>query len=192
MREKEAHLALEALGVTHVEFLKTRSGESIIDQQLFRRLSDAVPAVSDVVTRIRPDAVLTLAYEGGHPDHDSCSFITSIVAREQSLPAWEMPVEPLFKTVQRKLQTFLQPAQYVVTLNPTPEEIARKQRALDAYTSQGSFTGIANVKENFRPVPAYDYTRRPHQDVLNYESWQWKMTGDQVSSAFEAYLAAQD
>jgi len=192
MREKEARLALEALGITHVEFLKTRSGESIIDQQLFERLSDAVPAVSDVVTRIRPDAVLTLAYEGGHPDHDSCSFITSIVAREQSLPAWEMPIEPLFKKVQRKWQTLLQPAQPAITIRPTSEEIDRKQRALDAYASQGSFTGIANVEERFRPLPAYDYTRRPHHDVLNYESWQWKMTGDQVSAAFETYLAAHD
>lgn len=171
-----------------MEFLKTRSGSPIIDQQLFQHLPEAVPAVTEVVSRVRPDALLTLAYEGGHPDHDSCSFITSLIVRECSLPAWEMPIEPLFKKVERRWQTFLSPAQPPVTLHPTCDEIARKRRALDAYASQGTFTGIESVDETFRPLAEYDYTRRPHADVLNYESWQSWMTGDQVSSAFEAYL----
>jgi len=37
---------------------------------------------------VRPQALLTLAYEGGHPDHDSCNFITSVIARERS-PSWQ-------------------------------------------------------------------------------------------------------
>lgn len=188
LREKEARQALQALGVTNVEFLKTRSGAAIIDQQLFQHLPEAAPAVSDVVSRIHPEALLTIAYEGGHPDHDSCSFITAQIAREQRIPAWEMPIEPLFKKVERRWQTFLSPAQPAVTLHPTPAEIARKRKCLDAYASQGDFGDIASVDENFRPLPAYDYTLRPHQDELNYESWQWSMTGDQVASAFGAYL----
>lgn len=188
LRQKEAHRALEELGVTRVEFLKTSSGEPIIDQQLFQHLPEAVEGVSDIVSRLRPNALLTISYEGGHPDHDSCNFITSVIARERSLRAWEMPIEPLFKKVERKWQRFLAPALAVVSLHPTPEEIARKKRALEAYASQGNFDGIATVDETFRPLPAYDYTRRPHEGVLNYESWQWSMTGDQVSSAFEAYL----
>ena len=191
LRQKEARHALEILGITTVEFLKTRSGQPIIDQQIFEHLPEAVPAVSDVVARVQPDALLTIAYEGGHPDHDSCSFITSFIARERSLTAWEMPIEPLFKKVQRKWQTFRSPAQPAVTLHPTPDEIARKRCALQAYASQGDFVGIAEVDETFRPIPEYDYTRRPHEDVLNYESWQWTMTGDQVASAFESYLKSQ-
>ena len=188
LRQKEAREALDQVGVTEVEFLKTRLGELIIDQQLFEHLPDAVPAVSDVVRRVNPDALLTIAYEGSHPDHDSCNFITSLIAREQHLPAWEMPIEPLFRKVERRWQTFLSPAQPAVTLRPTAQEIARKRRALDAYASQGTFGSIAEVDETFRPLPKYDYTRRPHQDELNYESWQWSMTGDQVSAAFAAYL----
>jgi hypothetical protein len=34
----------------------------------------------------------------------------------------------------------------------------------------------------------YDYARPPHEGVLNYEAWQWSMTGDRVSAAFEACL----
>ena len=61
-----------------VEFSRARSGEPIIDQQLFQHLPEAMDSVSDVVSRVRPNALLTIAYEGGHPDHDSCSFITSL------------------------------------------------------------------------------------------------------------------
>jgi N-acetylglucosamine malate deacetylase 2 len=189
MRQNEARLALKAVGVENVEFLKTRSGEAIIDQQLFQHLAEAIDAVSNVVSRIRPDVLLTIAYEGGHPDHDSCNFITSVIARARSIPAWEMPIEPLFKKVKRKWQTFLSPAEPAVTLQPTANEVERKRRALQAYASQGNFDSIAAIDETFRRLPAYDYTRRPHQDMLNYESWQWTMTGDQVASAFEAYLA---
>jgi LmbE family N-acetylglucosaminyl deacetylase len=191
LRENEARSALEAVGVARVEFLKTRSGEPIIDQQLFQHLPEAVDAVSDVVSRVQPEALLTLAYEGGHPDHDSCNFITSLIARDRSLPAWEMPIEPLFKKVQRRWQAFYSPAQPAITLHPTPGEIARKRRALAAYASQGDFANIASANETFRPLPEYDYSRRPHEDVLNYESWQWTMTGDQVSSAFENYLTSR-
>ena len=189
MRQNEARLALKAVGVENVEFLRARSGEPIIDQQLFQHLPEAIDSVSDVVSRVRPNALLTIAYEGGHPDHDSCSFITSVIARAHSLPAWEMPIEPLFKKVERKWQTFLSPAEPATLLHPTSDEVVRKGRALQAYVSQGNFDNIAGVDETFRPLPAYDYTRRPHQDTLNYESWQWTMTGDQVASAFETYLA---
>ena len=190
LREKEARLALQEVGVSNVEFLRTGSGEAVIDQTLFQHLPEAIPAVADVVARIGPDALLTIAYEGGHPDHDSCSFITAQIARDRSIAAWEMPIEPLFKKLERRWQTFLAPAQPSVTLHPTPSEIARKRRALRAYASQGNFDSIAAVDETFRPMPHYDYTRRPHQDILNYESWQWKMTGDEVAAAFKSYLDA--
>ena len=188
LREKEASSALEAVGVTNVEFLKTRSGIPIIDQQLYQHLPEAVEAVSNVVTRIRPEALLTLAYEGGHPDHDSCNFITAQIAHDQHLPAWEMPIEPQFKKIERRWQTFRSPTQPFFSLFLLAVVFVCKRRAHDAYASQGNFFRIATADESFRPIPAYDYTRRPHEDVLNYESWQWTMTGNQVSAAFEAYL----
>lgn len=187
-RQKEARQSLNYLRVSNVEFLKTRSGEPIIDQQLFQHLPEAVEAVRQVVLRLRPDAMLTLAYEGGHPDHDSCNFITSILSRKLSIPAWEMPLEPFFHKGPRRFQTLLSTPQPAVRLHPTADEIALKQQALEAYPSQGNFpAAISSADESFRPLPNYDYTLPPHEDVLNYESWQWPMTGKQVS-AFAAYL----
>jgi LmbE family N-acetylglucosaminyl deacetylase len=189
LRQEEARLALSHVGVTKVEFLKVQSGEHIIDQQLFQRLPGAIEAAFQVVRRVRPHALLTLAYEGGHPDHDSCNFITSIIARERSLAAWEMPVDHLFHKGERKFQTFMPAPPPAISLHPTPDEIALKHQALEAYASQGHFlVRFDSVDESFRPLAEYDYARPPHEGVLNYEAWQWCMTGKQVSAAFEAYL----
>jgi len=189
LRQKEARLALSLVGVTKVEFLKARSVEHIIDQQLFQRLPEAIEAAFQVVIRVRPQALLTLAYEGGHPDHDSCNFITSVIARQRSLAAWEMPVHKLFHKEDGKFQTFMPAPQSAISLHPTAEEIARKRLALEAYSSQGNFlVRFDSVDESFRPLPEYDYARPPHEGVLNYEAWQWSMTGKQVSAAFEACL----
>lgn len=189
VRQDEARLALSHVGVTNVEFLKTRSGEHIVDQQLFRRLPEVIEAAFQVVSRVRPQALLTLAYEGTHPDHDSCNFITAVVAREKSLPAWEMPVYKLFRKEERKFQPFVPGPQPVISLHPTPDEIARKRQALQGYTSQGNFlVRFASVEESFRPLPAYDYTQPPHEGVLGYEAWHWSMTGKEVSAAFAACL----
>ena len=189
LRQKEARLAFSHLGVTAVEFLRIKSGEHIIDQHLFERLPQAVEAVFQVVSRVCPEALLTLAYEGSHPDHDSCNFITSVIARECSLPAWEMPVNSLFQKGESKFQTSIPAPHPFISLRPTAAEIARKRQALEAYLSQGSFlVRFDSADENFRPLADYDYARPPHDGVLNYESWQWSMTGKQVSAAFEAYL----
>ncbi len=192
LRQKEARQALSQVGVSNVEFLKTRTGEYITDQQLFEQLPTAVDALFQVVCRIRPQALLTLAYEGTHPDHDSCNFITSVISRECSLPAWEMPVHKLFHNDGRKFQTFLPAWGSAVSLQPTADEVARKRRALAEYASQGSFLlRFDTVEETFQPLRPYDYTQPPHEGVLNYEAWQWPMTGKQVCAAFEAYLSSQ-
>jgi LmbE family N-acetylglucosaminyl deacetylase len=189
LRQQEARLALSRVGVTKVEFLKTRSEEHIIDQQLFERLPEAVGAVFQVIDRVHPHALLTLAYEGTHPDHDSCNFITSVIAREYALPAWEMPVYKLFRKDSRDFKTFVPAPQPYVLLKPTCDEIARKRRALEAYASQGDFlVRFDSVEESFRPLPEYDYAQPPYEGVLGYEAWQWPMTGKQVSAAFADYL----
>jgi LmbE family N-acetylglucosaminyl deacetylase len=192
LRENEARVALSHVGVSNVEFLKTASSGQIIDQQLFQRLPEAIEATFEVVSRVRPQALLTLAYEGTHPDHDSCNFITSVIARERSLPAWEMPIYKLFHKDDRKFQTFMPAPQPAISLQPTDDEVARKGLALGAYASQGRFLlRFDSVQESFRPLPSYDYAQPPHQGVLNYEAWRWSMTGEQVCAAFKANLKSR-
>jgi hypothetical protein len=47
--------------------------------------------------------------------------------------------------------------------------------------------------ESFRPLAEYDFTSPPLPWELNYELWNWGMTGEEVSAAFSDYLrSAQD
>jgi hypothetical protein len=43
-----------------------------------------------------------------------------------------------------------------------------------------------------RPQIAYDYSRPPHDGKLNYEAWQWTMTGEDVARAFVEFLRARN
>lgn len=192
LRRQEAQAALGLAGVRHVEFLRTADGY-VTDQELFRTLPAAWEALSALVGRYRPQALLTLAYEGGHPDHDSCSFLTSRLARASSLPAWEMPLYFRRSDGAALCQEFRNLNGTEVSLEPTAEERSAKHGMLAAYISQGEvLKQFSQAMEWFRPQAAYDYSRPPHEGVLNYEAWGWPIKGSEVSAAFTAFLQSPE
>jgi N-acetylglucosamine malate deacetylase 2 len=78
LRQEEARSALAFVGVKHVEFLsdsEERFNARFEDQTLFQNLPQAYDALAEIVERVKPEALATLAYEGGHPDHDSCNLL---------------------------------------------------------------------------------------------------------------------
>ncbi|MGE5206649.1 MAG: PIG-L deacetylase family protein [Chlamydiota bacterium] len=192
LRRQEARAALGLAGVRHVEFL--RAGEGYFtDQELFRCLPPALESFSALVHHYRPQVLLTLAYEGGHPDHDSCSFLGSVLARSLSLPAWEMPL--YFRRGNNAIlfQQFRSLNGAEVPLQPTAEEQATKRGMLEAYASQGEMLKqFSAATEWFRPQAAYDYSQPPHAGVLNYEAWGWPIKGTEVSAAFANFLQSAE
>ncbi len=70
-----------------------------------------------------------------------------------------------------------------------PEELERKRAMCLSYPSQGDFLKVFGLeREIFRPQKEYDYTRPPHSGKLNYELWEWSMTGTEVSAKFAEFL----
>jgi LmbE family N-acetylglucosaminyl deacetylase len=137
--------------------------------------------------------LLTLAYEGGHPDHDSCSFLASVLARGFSLPAWEMPLYFRKSDGAALCQQFRNMNGTEVSLEPTSEERRTKHAMLAAYVSQGEvLKQFSEASEWFRPQAAYDYSRPPHEGVLNYEGWGWPIKGAEVSAAFTNFLQSSE
>jgi LmbE family N-acetylglucosaminyl deacetylase len=130
-----------------------------------------------------PDAILTLAYEGGHPDHDACCFLATTAARQFGLPVWEMP---LYHRVgaQIERQEFLFPAhEYEIEISA--QELEHKRRMISAYASQAeTLREFSPQVERFRPMRAYDFSRPPVAAELNYEAWQWPMSGYDLCGAF--------
>lgn len=186
LRRREARAALKLAGVTDWCFLATR-GCAFTDQQLHLSLSTALHGLHALVERLRPQSLLTTAYEGGHPDHDACSFLAASLARRHGLPVWEFPLyHRSTATGDLVRQRFLAPATPELILTATAEAIERKRRMIAAYASQTAFlSGFTTDGERFRPQPPYDYCRPPHSGPLNYEAWGWPVTGDDLCRAFQ-------
>jgi hypothetical protein len=69
------------------------------------------------------------------------------------------------------------------------DALEKKIGMLAAYPSQGLVLSAFRPEvEQFRPVAEYDFTRPPLSWKLNYEHWQWPMTGEQVAGEFRKYL----
>jgi len=185
LREEEATAALAAVGVKGVEFLARQAEAPLIDQLLYRALPVAFAALSNIVERWRPECLLTLAYEGGHPDHDSVSFLAAQIGRSYSLPVWEAPLyhrDPIGGGVY---QEFVEEHGEVIDHIVGGEELEAKVRMLGCYKSQFESLPSFDIQlERFRPQVAYDYSRRPHSGKLNYQLWQWRMTPEEVCSSF--------
>jgi len=185
IRIREAENALAAVGIAHFHFLAEPN--SIVDQELHTQLGRAYEALIEIVDLEMPDAMLTLAYEGGHPDHDSCCFLASLAARQFGLPVWEMP---LYYRIGGRIerQQFFHPAGEF-ELELAGNELARKQKMFSSHASQAeTLREFSPQIERFRPVRAYDFSRPPYEAQLNYEAWQWPMNGPDLCRAFDQLL----
>lgn len=185
VRELEARAALDAVGVRSVEFLRQHTTAPLIDQKLYRSLPQAFAALSALVERFRPECLLTLAYEGGHPDHDSVSFLSAQLGRKHSLPVWEAPLYHRDAHGNGAHQKFVEERGEVLEHPVGGTELEAKLRMLSCYQSQ--FTALPPFHtelERFRPQAAYDYARRPHSHKTNYELWGWRITPEEVCAAF--------
>ena len=189
LRRGEAREALSHVGVSKFEFLSDASGQSFVDQELFKRIPEVIAALHQLIDRYHPQALLTQAYEGGHPDHDTCCFVTSIVAQEAAIPAWEMPLYHRDEHGNGIRQQFVQSSSDIVELPASAAEVERKHRMFEAYESQGNIASAFDARvERVRPLYRYDFTQPPHKGKLNYEIWCWEMTGREVADAFTQYL----
>ena len=191
LREDEARAALQAVGVTAVEFLAHQVQVPLVDQRLYKSLVPAFAALSRIVEQFRPRCLLTLAYEGGHPDHDSVSFLGAQLARAHLLPIWETPLYHRDPSGQGIYQEFIEEQGEVIEHPIEGKGLAAKKRMLACYKSQ--FDALPSFRpelERFRPQVEYDYSRRPHEGKLNYEIWQWRMTPEEVCAAFVEFTTA--
>jgi len=160
-----------------------------MDQTAARRMPELARSLLAILHAFDISLVITHAYEGGHPDHDTCAFLTAWLSREHVLPAWELPLYHRKPDGTMEKQCFMVPEGDEVLFDATCEEVERKRRMLDEYVSQKETVDMFNPAiERFRPQPVYDFTRPPHAGPLNYEVWGWPIAGTQVVQAFQCCL----
>jgi len=91
VRRDEARRALRLAGVRELVLLAEEDSR-LEDQRLFLNLAAAYARLEKLVERVRPEAIATLAYEGGHPDHDSCSVLGARLGEQFGVKVWEAPL----------------------------------------------------------------------------------------------------
>lgn len=188
VRRREAHEVLTMAGARAL-FLPDSVPDGIADQELFKRLPHAVEAFTGLVEEHRPDCLLTLAYEGGHPDHDSACFIAARAGAAMGVPVWEAPLYHRKPDGGAAAQTFHRHTGSEVEARVEGVELQTKLAMFAAYKSQNLvLDGFKPQIEKFRPLADYDFTTRPVPWKLNYELWQWPMTGEEVAAAFTEYM----
>lgn len=157
-----------------------------VDQEACRSLPRLSLQLADALARLRPDAVITHAYEGGHPDHDASAFgvhmaCRHLLARGGLAPTvLEMGGYHMGPKTWEALRFLPHPSLAeadVRQVRLTPAQQAFKRRLLGCFESQASVLAAFPLDaECFRQAPRYDFSHAPHPSPLFYEHFDWGVT----------------
>ncbi len=169
-RRGELRAALDAAGAA-LELVEL----GVADQEASFHMPALARALSRLFDAHGIEAVITHAYEGGHPDHDATAFAVHAAAERR--PVLEFAGYHADPAGALLTGRFLPgPAPTVVAL--TEAERARKRAMFDCFRTQArTLAAFGTDQESFRPAPAYDFAQPPMPGRLNYEHWGWSMTG---------------
>jgi LmbE family N-acetylglucosaminyl deacetylase len=187
-RRAELDTALRAGGVA-AEYANLGAA----DQEAALHMPDLVRSLAARLGPFAPGCVITHAYEGGHPDHDSTCLIVRLACGRLDPPPAIMEMSSYFANPGGEMIVggFIgEPAALVVTLDGA--ERARREAMLDCFATQRAtlapFRGMEH--ETFRLAPPCDFGAAPHPGVLWYERRDWGMTGVRWRKLAEQALAA--
>ena len=157
-----------------------------VDQEASFEMPFLAATFAGLLEQYRPNAIITHAYEGGHPDHDTAAAIAQTATTRPAIPIIEMTSyhagdgrcvigEFLEQTPIRDDGVEL--SEIAVELSEKDRE--RKRQMFTAHASQRSVLGSFSIdREHLRPSPGYDFSQPPHAGKLWYESLGWPMTGE--------------
>lgn len=194
LRQQEARNALASVGVGQSLFLRESEMRpyEFSDQQLHTVLDRAFEELAHFSARFKPDALLTLAYEGGHPDHDSCAFLSSRLGEFLAVPVFEAPLYHRTGNLPH-FQQWTCDTGTSCEIEIKDEALSRKKVMLTQYRSQ--FTtlseGFRPEVERFRIQAKYDFSQPPHPGKLNYEAWGWQISSLDLCRAFQEFDLAR-
>jgi LmbE family N-acetylglucosaminyl deacetylase len=183
IRESELRRSMDVLGLdeSHTHLLR------FPDLGLVKLLEEAADSATKLFGEIVPDIIFANAYEGGHPDHDSVSFLAYEASARlgMSPDLFEFPLyngTGTFLHWKWRINHF-PPGGPVVLHNPLNDEAIRcKYEMMKAHSSQKLYMiparlacprgSLARKGEPYRSCPMdRDHTIRPHLGQLNYERW---------------------
>lgn len=184
VRAAEARQALELAGVPP----ERQISFGLIDGEASSRMAELCMRIAGLMDEVRPDVVVTHAYEGGHTDHDATAFAVhvavGVLRREGLLPPAVVELTTYNgHTGQKVLQQFVPHERADRArrgLMLVHEDQVLKRRMLDCFESQVHLVRHFDTScETFRPAPRYIFTRPPHEGPLNYERYGNPLLGEE-------------
>lgn len=172
--EAEAALALAGVPADRLRRLEVPDQEASFGMvKLARRLAE-------FLRELRPAAVYSHPYEGGHPDHDATALALQsalLLLRRGRLAAPRLLEFAGYHARGGAMAAgeFLpHPAAPVSSVRLPAEAYRRKCRMLDCFATQReTLRPFYRDTEAWRPAPAYDFTAPPHPGALYYDRFPW-------------------
>jgi len=181
-RREEAERALALAGVPKDAI--TNLG--LVDQQVACQLEELTLRILRIFERLRPEVVLTHAYEGGHPDHDSIAFACQVAKKMSDADDPGRKVELVEFTGYHAEGGGIMPYEFLPSRQAIEHRyhLSAKQRDLKTtmlreFKSQEKTLAPFMLPETeaFRDAPRYDFRRPPHAGRLFYEYFDWGVDG---------------
>ena len=172
----------------------------IVDQDASLDIPGIARRLAGLFRRHRVRAVLTHAYEGGHPDHDATALAVHLAVHgaAQGRAVFEFAgyhAGPEGALVTGRFLKHAPAGGGEVAIARPPADAARKRAMLACFRTQAAMLRhFGAEQERFRAAPHYDFSKPPHPGRLNYEHWGWSMTGERwrglAAAAWDARCAA--
>jgi N-acetylglucosamine malate deacetylase 2 len=154
---------------------------SYVDKESHLHLPELITRLVKLLEELKPAFVLSPAYEGGHPDHDTAALAVAAARRRYSLSVqhWEYRLYHADLAGAMITDDFLlYPSAAVEVYRLSSSQQARKSRMLASFRTQLQIIKKFSVyDERFREAPGYDFTLPPHDGKLLYECWGWDISG---------------
>lgn len=177
-----AHELVAALAIAGVESARLHT-LNFPDQHATHELAALALQLGSLFEASGIGAVVTHAFEGGHPDHDAVAFAVHAAAARARRPIGIVEA-PLYRAGERgeiSRGTFDGDAAAgaVTTLRLSARQRLVKRRMREAYASQALvLADFPLAPERFRAAPRHDFTRRPNGGRVLYEQFPWGLDGD--------------
>lgn len=157
-RFQESSRALGLVPACSFQRLTAPDGHYFPDRLLFEHMEDAFHSLLESIQKFSPDVLVSHAYEGGHVDHDVCSFLATQAAQTLSLKHFEFPLYWKCENGNDIFQRFREEYNNATVLELSPRELAVKKKMLAEYWTQRDIVALFSPNlETFRPVSHIDY-----------------------------------
>jgi N-acetylglucosamine malate deacetylase 2 len=170
-RRAELELALDALGVRP----RIRSRYALPDQATIFHLPGLIALIREDLAGCA--AVITHAYEGGHPDHDTAALAVGLACEGVDMVHLEFAGYHACDGVPASGRFHSDPDAPEREVSAAAADRAARTAALACFATQArTLDHLASAQERLRLAPAYDFKFPPPPGEVLYDQWELSLT----------------